>query len=177
MKRSTMVVSALVTTVVGLGLTSPAHAAVGVQLINVRYTECLAASGTASGSAVTHVSCNTSDNAQRWIGESLGSYTIGGTPYNTYRFRNVATNMCIDVTNNGTASGTPLVLHGCNGLDQQRFAQALSSSSNSYNFANIWATVKSGVVRVIDTPPASQSTSVRLWSNNSTDAQQFYVVA
>jgi hypothetical protein len=171
MKRLGFVATVLVAVVASVGLATPAHAAVGNLLVNVRWSDCLSADSPIPGTRVGHFICD--DVNQRWIGDPVGLVNVGGS-FPAFRLRSESTGLCIDVAGNGTASGTALVLNGCNGFATQQWAQI--PDGGVYYFVNVWTYQRTFVRRVIDVPSSAESNFVRLWTYNRTTAQQFVVL-
>lgn len=148
------------------GIASPAQADIGDgrlgRIVNLQYGECLDQVGSQATdrTPIGHYPCDGSTRQLWWVEQVANG---------NYRLRSASSGMCVDVDRNGTASGTIMVQHHCNTLNQQRFF--LISYNGGYAFQSIWVLNRTGMNRVIDTPPFSQDYRVRLWSYNASNAQ------
>jgi Ricin-type beta-trefoil lectin domain-like len=187
MKRIALVI-AFAVAAVGFGGATPASAFDGNphRIVNVRYGECLDQVGGAptNGTPIGHYPC---DGAARqlWFIEPRGSVLVctlrhpNGTcfvltAYPAHRIRSVSSGMCVDIHNNGTASGTILEQHPCNELTQQKWIAEPGPNGSRY-FINGWAFANTEIRRVLDAPPFSQDYRVRLWTFGAFTSQAWYV--
>ena len=192
MKRILSVLAALAAVAVsGVVMAAPAQAAArvgatrladswyGVQLVNVRYGECLdqVGGGQTQDTPIGHYPCGSADNRQRWnvvfvADKYICSYEDWLGNCNEYvlvslfQVRSQQSGMCAHPKGGGTGSGTTIVQRWCV-FDSLRDMWVLDQGPNGGFFFHSAKAFDDGQqLRAIDAPPFSQDYRVRLWTHD-----------
>lgn len=168
---------------VGPGVTPLASTWQNVQLVNVRYNECLdqVGGGQTEDTPIGHYPCGSADNRQRWAVVYIGDKRICSYKnwlnqctetilVSLFQLRSHQSGMCAHPKGGGTGSGTIIVQRWCI-FDSLRDMWVLDPGPNGgYFFHSAKAFDDGQHIRAIDAPPFFQDYRVRLWTHDSATA-------